>query len=1732
MTNTIEPDRQSDSVMITKISNFKMPNFSSTQEKNEFEVTSQEEVVEGPDSEGNVITVREFNNVPVWSIEIETALDEGVTYIASTFNTNLLVVGSDLVSRSIGIERTPYQPWNSVSLPFSVGVLRESVKASDGSYWIATNGGILVARDYTNGNQFNNTELPGGNPDIQDILEGERGTIYVVSPSGVFTTSDGGREWSKKFDVIGGFNQISRDFTLDKTTTVDDHYHTLEVDIEGNGFTSTSIGEGAKHVHKITFWDIASTMGHTHTLIVTLYIVDDSKIVYRSIDNGENWTAYGELPEGENGRVFPAIGKLFVSQEDGVYSSSNGNDWSRVLMAKAYSYEWSYDMDSFFIGTDSVLYRTYDGVTYETVYTFSGYPLPILLEGGNRKSFGYAYSNMSRIFHFKDFIIPEGELTALIDFGPWLAQEGAWDEQDLYDVYIDYKKVLSTKYEEDKRVQTGYNFEVAPSDGLLNFGAITTITSPVSIFDNAVEVESSEGFIVGDLIAISQPVDSIRQLIYSDINSIYVTIVAINSDEITFSPRSSEIYASGTVVKIPALNGDSSVLMNIYNSLLSNIGTFTHYDLEDGLSNYSDGRPYRFNDSYLSNLLQLTSAVRYVYPDINSEFINDLFYDFRYSLSTSDPVYPYIGDYIDVLTSEIYNQQFYNSPFLRKQAKSINRVIIGYGSFAGTIIVATDIGIFWAKLVPSLEANWFYINDLPYAINDIVIFGGDRLLAATGNGTYYTDDMVTWIRESTPVMEFASYALGLRWLNTDVITVPSHSASFISSTTVNTGKITSIGGTPYSVLEVNQGIKITGAGNKDGSYIIEEITDGGAGFGSQLVVSPKFELPDGIKSGVVITMGTWWGQWDGDENISNEQLTNTLLIGGIDSITYNDGGDSWAWYQAETEAEHFIARYFLPLTSGKILAAAQGNSPDSQKNYLFDSDNIGLKWDIFRSFEEIRGTILSSSVSDFDNTVIEVEYIHPKYYDNAFSYVNQPDDYVYVYGNLDQQEIAIYPPNSTFTNEPDSSVALFNGYVVWNEKRDGFDKITIYGNQANSVIEANTNYTFVVSPPKINTMSETADETLFFGTDKGLYYDVNTVVGNQRPEGTIISTGTNGVVESIDISGTIQSLTSDSVTGSTSMSVITNIPIRGGELVGKTMYIIDSIKASEHATNPSTQHTENYEILDSKSITVGGESIIEIKIDSVDTPLTSNYVQKRFRIVGDKSRLTVNFDVPVLSNQFNGGTLYITSNEAGNEGKSYDIVKNGTDYIDLNEAIIPNSTLQLRTIATILGRAYRENQVGVGILDTTPLQEGQSIRLVDATGNVTLWVSLDREVKENALTDLDFEIVVLNDNEFPQTLNFEIESNLKNSLTLKTKSADVVLFETGNRFIINGVLFEQLPGFSLLKTSNSSDHYHDVQTVGGFVRGKIDTFGATDASFVTFTVSDTTNFDNPLVQLRGDLFEDAQIVFTTEANVNMRYLSDVVSHTPTSVTVRLKSSAYWNFTSVDEVKISTGWNWDIDATNYGYTEGITYDDFVVNSVGITESADRGNTEIKVESTAGIVVGDKLRLQDDTFSFDINYVSSITDATTIELKSVLSRTFYLTRNPQIKVLRDVFSNTHIHQVRANEVEDINIEAYLDNGYPSVHGHRVLPLIPDVAVLLNDNNSILSFGSGSIIYKTDDNGVTWNAVVDLNDFLESSFEVNGISAAVLNQGNIISGATNGSLFAEVDDKGTIIKLEDPL
>ena len=1733
------PARGQDTVMIQKVSSYQVPDFRQAVTKKESEMTGDEsitgETIAATSTNGilseTVLAQRDFNDVPIWSLEIKFIEEPSETYVSSTTHTDILAVGSDLIAKSRDINQNNNQSWNAVDTPVFVGINRKVFKATNGDYWLATNNGLLVSRSYNEGNSFIIVPLPGGNPDIKDVIEGNNDEIYSASAVGIFKTTNGGKTWTKVLDVTNGFKQLVRDYSLDRSSTVDGHYHMVEVDIEGNGFLGESIGSGTTHVHQVTSWEIAVTLAHTHSIVPTLYAVDNNKKIWKTTDNGTTWADTADLPDGECGYVIAAFNELFVSKSDGLYKYVSGS-WTNVLSQKVLSYNWDYELAAVYLGCEGSIYRILDDELFDLIYQFEGVSSAVLLENDNRTYFEYAYNNASKTFHFINTTLTEDQILSMVDFGKWYAVNGSWDASSPYDIFIDYKRVLSTKFDEDKRETYGYKFSVDSTNGLIDFSLSSSLKEAVEVYDDTITVESGEGFTVGDRIYIDSDYtelniaypnrsdfainvsesESAQYLLltgeeietqyrisdyqkalnnyYSEIEDIsemfmYAVVTGINGNELTIDRRSvREIKVPGVVYKIVDLNGDSNVMINIYESPLSFSGDNTHEQVEDTLSNFSDGRPYKFNDTYLSNVLQLTQAIRYVYPDINSEFKNDMFYDFHYQ-SATNPDYPDIDEYIDVLSSEIYNQKIYDSNFVGKVGRSVNDILIGYGNFAGKIIVATDVGIFWATIQNDWEFNWFFVVDMAFIVNSLMIFGGDRLIAATERGTYYSDDLETWTLEASNVMDYISYGLRLRWdEQEDIVTVSAHTASFsnydpseASSSSSessdeeteiirNKGYITASSGIPYNVLAINKGIKITGAGTKNGTYIIEKIRDAGDGYGSQIVVSPSFGGVAETKDDVVIVMGEWWKRWDGEDNVSNPNLTNTLLVGGDNNISFNNGGEVWAWQGADftTNMGDFAVKNFLPLSVGSIFSFATTYNSNAKNNYLLKSNNMGKSWDSFKTFGEVRGGIISSSVSDENNTVLEVNYSYPS-------------DYVYVEGILGRREISIFDNNSN---------SLYTGRVIWNEVRDSKHLITIFGSEADSVIPEDVTYVFAVYPFKVNTMVESHRGTLFFGTNQGLYYDVDTMGKGLNPEGIISSVGDNGIVGQIDITGKIISIQTNQASGNSVVSLTSENVIRAQGLIGKSLYVTDA--------NP----VEKYDIVDNGSFSVGGDSTIEI-----DGTLTSVYVGKRFTVVGDSTRVYVNFDLPVSDGQFDDGTLYITSDENNNIGKSYAVKSNTEEYVDLKSVIVPVSTFE----------TSQEK--------TEDLIIGQNVRLINSTGRIILWVSLDGRVRNNAFEGL---LLKMTD---PQSTtvstNLSIYSNAKNSITLDPFSLsggdEILAFNKGEPFYIGGGFFEQMPVFNNMMTSNNSDHYHNTEMANVIVTGDIGSFTDYNNSYVTFEVSNDVNFDNAIIQSQGDLLENAKIVFTNIESYNLRYVSEVVSHTSTTITVRLKSSSYWNFTEYDIRKISEGWNWEIDATNYGYTEGITYKNFVTASSKVVDSVVRGTSQIELESASGFSVGDKIRIQDDTLSFEDNQIKSFAGSVTIDLLSPVTRTFFETKNPQVKVLSDTFSNTHIHQIRNNEVQVLAISAYLDNGYSVEHSHQVFPLILDISVLLNRSNELILAGSSSKVYNSTNNGVSWNSIVDLNNSLEGGDPVEGVSSAAFQNNNMVVGSINGNVFVQV-------------
>ena len=81
---------------------------------------------------------------------------------------------------------------------------------------------------------------------------------------------------------------------------------------------------------------------------------------------------------------------------------------------------------------------------------------------------------------------------------------------------------------------------------------------------------------------------------------------------------------------------------------------------------------------------------------------------------------------------------------------------------------------------------------------------------------------------------------------------------------------------------------------------------------AQRQVTPSFALPDDTKFDIEITTGSWWDRWNQDINETNVLLTNTLLNGGDNNISYNNLEATWTWYGADVAINQFVVKKFLP----------------------------------------------------------------------------------------------------------------------------------------------------------------------------------------------------------------------------------------------------------------------------------------------------------------------------------------------------------------------------------------------------------------------------------------------------------------------------------------------------------------------------------------------------------------------------------------------------------------------------------------------------------------------------------------------------------------------------------------------------------------------------------------------------------------------------------------------------
>ncbi len=1684
MTGVGSPSEGVDEIMIQKLAAFPIPNFKYTYYKYPFEVelneivtdiifkfaSTNEEITDftliTEDNIGDVIQVykveRYLHDTPIWSIELRDGFSTDINgeydnIIGGVPIEDLFVCSSDAIARHRNLEDDFYTEWEFPSIDMNVGGIKKIVKDINNNIWSPTTNGLFVSRAYENGRTFHSVSVPGFSRDIKGVVYYSDGNVLCASGNSIYKTEDGGKTWS----VLRSFSSLPASIVQDERVGIESIYITLE-----------------------------------------------NRDIYVSNDKGISWVYHTIKPKNDTSEIYAFNGNLFIGEQEGVFCYAGGNGWRKVFDKCVYSFKKSYDGNSFFIGCHNELYRSNDGETFDLIYKFNGLPLPIYLNDGNRQHYGYAYNSLSNSFHFKDFTYlgKDVKTTVVTNYERWMPKDGPWDSSSNYEIFLDNKMVFSSIDNVDKRGIDIDPFVVNAEEGILEFGARALLKSPVNIYDSGIEVESADGFSVGDRIVvksnITPPVfpelvdrspeafakfkENVR--IYGETTTelstmiIYSEITSISGNYIYLNQRASIRIDStdkepASVYKLPRLEGTNEIWMNIFESILINKGDKSHEEIEDSLSISSDLRPYQLNNSYLSNILQLTQAVRYVYPQIGLEHKNNLYYDFHY---TEDE----LQKHINLLSSEMYSGTVYNSEFIQKRAKSINKIMVGYGDFAGTLFVGTDIGIFWMKISEGLEGNWFYVNTLIETVYDLIIKDGNTVIAATDKGLYYSSDIVEWTIDESTLAQFPIYNMNFRWPVKEQIYIPSHSATLSndsydssseSSDDPQFGYIES-NTQDYSQIKEYRSIKLINAGEFNGNYNVIAVEQ------NKIALDKPFVGLTGpvTYNSIEIEQIAWWEKFGILGGTSD--IPNTFVASGLDRIIYKNGDGSWNQGGVPTEIDNFMTTDIIPLYNGSMLVSALGFVNGSAQNLILKTSGLGDEWEILFRMEEIYGDILSYSKNKNGNTELIVKY-------------TTPENYLYIDGNFNLNSFGL------FVSAQRNSTLINKSNIIWNYYLNGNNHIVLRGGD---VYDECRRYTlnslfFKVYPLQINSMVNTQYYDVLFGTNVGICTDRKTVLGYNPEGGFIKRSGVTGSVLRIDTQATIISISSSVISGNVILSLKTDIRVSTNQFEGSLIYITD------------LEPTPKFTIIKNTVKNSSGEFTVEIQYEY--NLLFLNYIGKKTVIAPSQSVLTVSFDTDVGLGRFVGGKLYITSDEKNNIANSYDIISNTENSVTVGKSIIPVGTSNA-------ANKFKDKDI----------MSGQKFSMIDSSGRLELMVDFSGSIKENQFAGKN---LAYNGGFYP------IYSNSKNMIVLEPYEypenyqfpygfeAPPLDFTSGSSFFIKGETFERLDSFNAKKTSLDLNHYHQLNLIGDIVYGSVLTIVQNEnESSVEINI---TSGWNDLFIIDGSIIENATVRFYNPLNDNYSHYVQSLHISENELMVLTGSGNIWDLNNYNPTKISVGWKFEIDATLYGYTESTIYKNFVVYNVSVIENIIKGQDAVVVKNSDGMIVGDSIEINDGFGTIDSNTVAEIIDANNIRVEKAISSSFFVDQNARVKVIRDYFENNHAHQIKRNEIMTVVVNDYTSKGYPSRHSHLSFPYIQNVSNIIENNNEIIAVGSGSEIFKSD-SGSVWKRKTDLKNALGGSKEIDSLSAVTNYGDNLVVGTSNGFLSYPLGSSG-LVKLEKP-
>ena len=168
---------------------------------------------------------------------------------------------------------------------------------------------------------------PGGH--VHDIFAGPEGTVYAVSPTGMYRSTVEATAWTR----------INTDIPIGKSRMpMAAHEGSLYIAADDEIFTSNDNGEtwnsmGTRpkgYAVGIIITDAAQA--HISQAPITMYLALQDKGIYRSTDGGAQWNALNDGLRNERINATAAVGKIVHALQDkGIYRSTDGGaQWNAL----------------------------------------------------------------------------------------------------------------------------------------------------------------------------------------------------------------------------------------------------------------------------------------------------------------------------------------------------------------------------------------------------------------------------------------------------------------------------------------------------------------------------------------------------------------------------------------------------------------------------------------------------------------------------------------------------------------------------------------------------------------------------------------------------------------------------------------------------------------------------------------------------------------------------------------------------------------------------------------------------------------------------------------------------------------------------------------------------------------------------------------------------------------------------------------------------------------------------------------------------------------------------------------------------------------------------------------------------------------------------------------------------------------------------------------------------------